>query len=104
MVEYHFFVYHELKKNFNDNSAINGAMAGLLAQTCSYPIDLIRRRIQLHNFIEGNQFKSNINEVIKEVLRKDGLLGFFRGVHMNWIRVIPASAISWTVYEELKNL
>ena len=99
-----FFTYHELKKNLSSNTALNGAAAGLLAQTCSYPIDLVRRRIQLHNFIEGSHFQSSVSGVIKDVYQKDGLLGFFRGVHMNWIRVVPASAISWTVYETLKNI
>jgi hypothetical protein len=97
-----FFSYYELKKNFSDNSGINGSLSGLIGQTLTYPFDVIRKRIQLNSFIEGNEYKSNILEVFKHILKTDGFIGFFRGVHMNWIRVIPASGISWTVYETIK--
>lgn len=37
--------------------------------------------------------------VIKTILEKEGVLGLYRGITPNFIKVMPAVSISYVVYE-----
>lgn len=76
-----------------------GALAGLFAQTCCYPLDLIRRRMQ----IKG-QVYNGIGDAFRSIWRTDGFTGFYRGMAPNAMKVIPNSAVRFMVYGRLKSL
>lgn len=40
--------------------------------------------------------------LIKKIVAKDGLLGLYRGILPNFMKVIPAVSISYVVYEYMK--
>jgi solute carrier family 25 (mitochondrial phosphate transporter), member 23/24/25/41 len=74
-----------------------GATAGIIAQTGCYPLDTIRRRMQL----KGKNYKSTV-DAISTILRTEGALGLYRGILANTLKVIPNNAIRWMVFEHLK--
>lgn len=79
-----------------------GFVAGAAGQTAAYPFDVIRRRMQL--FYVANHLPKYQHTLhgIKEILFRDGLRGLFIGLSINYIKVAPATGISFVTYEFLK--
>jgi hypothetical protein len=69
----------------------------------AYPLDVVRRQMQTYGFTEGHgtDHKSTFG-AIKTIIRSEGLQGLFRGVSINYIKVIPAVSISFATYEYVK--
>jgi solute carrier family 25 phosphate transporter 23/24/25/41 len=87
---------------------INGAIAGTMAQTISYPMDLVRRRLQVQGFASDIAFADThykgITDAFIRIYRTEGILGFYRGLVPNFIKVVPAISVSFYVYESMKQL
>jgi len=75
-----------------------GAGAGLFAQTCCYPLDTIRRRMQL----KGKNYASTF-DAIKTIYAKEGLRGYYHGMVPNALKILPNNAIRFAVFELLKD-
>lgn len=80
-----------------------GGLAGAVAQSCSYPLDVARRTMQLDT-MQDRQW-SNLRSTIRYIFRKYGIKqGFYRGLSINFYRAIPQVAVSFTVYDFMKQL
>jgi solute carrier family 25 phosphate transporter 23/24/25/41 len=80
------------------NLGIGGA-AGTLAATVCYPLDTIRRRMQMKGQMYRNQ-----GDAFVTIWRTEGMRGFYRGWSANTIKVVPQNAIRFVTYEALKTL
>lgn len=78
-----------------------GGVAGLVSQTCSYPLEVIRRRMQVAGAV-GDGHRLRIGETAKLILRDRGPKGFFVGLTIGYAKVIPMAAVSFYTYERLK--
>lgn len=74
-----------------------GALAGTIAVTFTYPVDLTRRLLQL-NGTPGHNYKG-ISDVFLQVYQKDGVYGFFRGLWATYLKVAPMTAILFLTNE-----
>jgi len=75
-----------------------GGFAGALSQTVSYPLDVARRKMQLG--VEGN-----MRNILATTYHQEGIIrGLFRGMSVNYMRAIPMTAISFSIYESMKQL
>lgn len=84
---------------------IAGACAGGVSQTVSYPCDVARRKMQLSNILPDSHRYNSIFSTIVHVYKTDGIRrGLYRGLILNYIRVIPQQAIAFTTYELLRSL
>lgn len=85
---------------------VNGAIAGTLAQTISYPLDLVRRRLQVQGFASdisaGDKHYKGVTDAFIRIFREEGIPGFYRGLVPNFIKVVPAISVSFYVYETMK--
>lgn len=73
-----------------------GGLAGALSQTISYPLDVTRRRMQLGS-------AGTMREVMVATYTNDGIIrGLFRGMSVNYLRAVPMTAVSFSVYETMK--
>ena len=77
-----------------------GACAGFLSQTASYPIDTVRRRMQLQGAVGSERMYSNAFSCAASVFRKEGLVAFYRGLSANLLRAAPNTAVQFTAYEQ----
>ncbi|XP_063968809.1 solute carrier family 25 member 16-like [Lytechinus pictus] len=77
-----------------------GGIAGAIAQTITYPLDMVRRIMQLGHMVPNSS--DRILQNLKTVYGEHGFLGLYRGLSINYIRAIPAAAISFTVFEKMK--
>lgn len=78
-----------------------GGLAGLCSQTAAYPFEVIRRRMQVGGAINQGQFLSFKNTA-KLIYRENGLQGFFVGLSIGYMKVVPMVACSFFVYERMK--
>ncbi|QIW99103.1 hypothetical protein AMS68_004621 [Peltaster fructicola] len=78
-----------------------GAVAGLISQTVSYPLEVIRRRMQVGGVV-GDGHRLTMLEVGRNIFRDKGWRGFFVGLGIGYVKVIPLAATSFFVYERLK--
>jgi len=106
-----FLVYESLKKylkeKFNKNPTtwqllISGALAGTIAQTITYPLDLLRRKMQMQGFSPDHPVYGTTWNATRTIFAQEGIPGFYRGLIPNYLKVAPAMATTFVVYENLK--
>jgi solute carrier family 25 (mitochondrial phosphate transporter), member 23/24/25/41 len=87
-------------------SAAAGGMSSAVASTVTFPLDLLRRRMQVSGSMGGNGSgignHSGYLAMIGQIWRTQGVLGFYRGCWPHYITVVPAVAISMGTYDLLK--
>ncbi|KAH1204890.1 Calcium-binding mitochondrial carrier protein SCaMC-3 [Glycine max] len=76
---------------------IAGGVAGAASRTATAPLDRLKVVLQIQTT------QSHIMPAIKDIWKKGGLLGFFRGNGLNVLKVAPESAIRFYSYEMLKS-
>jgi solute carrier family 25 phosphate transporter 23/24/25/41 len=75
-----------------------GALSGIVAQTICYPLDTVRRRMQMKGKVYPNTPMAFVT-----IAREEGIRGFYRGIAPNALKVMPNNAIRFAAYETLKN-
>lgn len=78
-----------------------GGLAGMVSQTAAYPFEVIRRRLQVGGVKNNGQFLSGF-EMSKIIWRERGFRGFYVGLTIGFIKVVPMVACSFWVYERCK--
>lgn len=78
-----------------------GGFAGFVSQTVSYPLEVIRRRMQVGGVV-GDGHRLGMAEVAARIYRDAGWRGFFVGLSVGYIKIIPMTATSFFVYERAK--
>eukprot|EP00879_Flechtneria_rotunda_P018604 GHRR01019522.1.p2 GENE.GHRR01019522.1~~GHRR01019522.1.p2 ORF type:complete len:141 (+),score=46.12 GHRR01019522.1:288-710(+) len=90
-------VYHGEKPQSPIANLFMGGAAGTVAATICYPLDTIRRRMQMKGQTYNNQLHA-----FQSIWVKEGMRGFYRGWAANTIKVVPQNAIRLVSYEALK--
>ncbi|KAH8246285.1 hypothetical protein KR038_011158 [Drosophila bunnanda] len=92
-----------------------GSTSSALGQLCSYPLALVRTRLQAQaaETIANQKRKTQIplkssdahsgeetmTGLFRKIVRQEGLTGLYRGITPNFLKVLPAVSISYVVYE-----
>ncbi|CAM9959097.1 unnamed protein product, partial [Laminaria digitata] len=99
-----------------------GAFAGLIAQSCTYPLEVTRRRMQTHGHVDTHagvnkvfevpkagiptdidaMRRLNIFQTLTTVFKEQGVGGLFKGLSMNWVKGPVGISISFTTFDFLK--
>jgi hypothetical protein len=111
-----FFLYdtliHHVQSHSGTNSIqvdflkfLSGFVAGLSAQALSYPLDVLRRRMQVYHIAPHLQKQEySITAMIRSIYNQEGVYAFWRGFSINFLKVAPATAISFYSYNVMKSL
>ena len=78
-----------------------GGFAGLVSQTAAYPLEVIRRRMQVGGAV-GDGHRLGMGETTSMIWKERGWRGFFVGLSIGYIKVVPMVAVSFFVYERSK--
>eukprot|EP01098_Paradermamoeba_levis_P013783 TRINITY_DN6366_c0_g1_i1.p1 TRINITY_DN6366_c0_g1~~TRINITY_DN6366_c0_g1_i1.p1 ORF type:complete len:175 (-),score=22.27 TRINITY_DN6366_c0_g1_i1:198-722(-) len=92
---------------------ICGTLSSSVAQLVSYPLNLVRTRLQAQGVqskaatstatpVATAEVYTGMIDVFKKTIQKEGVRGLYRGILPNYMKVIPAVSISYTVYEYVK--
>ncbi|WEW61189.1 coenzyme A transporter [Emydomyces testavorans] len=79
----------------------SGALSGLVSQTSSYPLEVIRRRMQVAGAV-GDGHAMSILETARVIWVERGFRGFWVGLTIGYMKVVPMVATSFFVYERGK--
>lgn len=80
-----------------------GAVAGACGQTAAYPFDLLRRRFQVATLGEDKPY-SGVGDGLRRIIAKDGVLGLYKGLLPNFIKVVPSVAVMFVSNDLMKRL
>ncbi|KAJ1926571.1 hypothetical protein IWQ60_003687 [Tieghemiomyces parasiticus] len=81
-----------------------GALAGSIAQTITYPLDVLRRRMQVTGMTSMDYKYRNTWHAVTEMLRNEGVRGLYKGLIPNYLKVAPAIGVSFLTYEWCKEV
>ena len=134
----HFFHnYCNPDKEFGEGKGMNvwykllaGALAGIVAQTCTYPLEMTRRRMQTAGHVNVNasiestytttpsssvpcpihktsvaaRQATGMVATISSLYNSHGWRVFFKGISLNWIKGPITVSISFTAFDMFKNI
>ncbi|CAN6613292.1 mitochondrial carrier protein Leu5p [Trichomonascus vanleenenianus] len=88
---------HPLKASYQ---LIAGGLSGVIAQTASYPLEVVRRHMQVSG-VNGT-VRQGMIATAKSVVASRGASGLFVGLTIGYIKVLPMFACSFFVYDRAK--
>ncbi|KAK2398075.1 Mitochondrial substrate carrier family protein [Trifolium repens] len=106
-----FYFYEEMKRHVPDDYKKSimakltcGSVAGLLGQTFTYPLEVVRRQMQVQKLVasEEAELKGTMRSMVL-IAQKQGWKTLFSGLSINYIKVVPSAAIGFTVYDTMKS-
>lgn len=75
-----------------------GACAGLIGQSASYPLDVVRRRMQTAGVTGWPH--GTILGTMRAIAAQEGLVrGLYKGLSMNWLKGPIAVGVSFTTFD-----
>jgi len=92
---------------YGSGDATAGILASVLAKTAVFPLDLIRKRLQVQGPTRSRYVHRNIPEykgvfrTLSEIVRKEGRRGLYRGLTVSLFKSAPASAVTMWTYERV---
>ncbi|KAK7366692.1 hypothetical protein VNO80_08689 [Phaseolus coccineus] len=91
-----------------------GAAAGTVGQTVAYPLDVIRRRMQMVGWKdaapvvagEGKSIMeySGMVDAFRKTVHHEGFGALYKGLVPNSVKVVPSIAIAFVSYEMVKDI
>jgi len=76
-----------------------GASAGIIAQTICYPLDTVRRRMQLKGTIY-----TSVPNAFSTIFKTEGMAGFYKGLAPNALKVVPNNGLRFLAYTWLTQI
>lgn len=108
-----FFTYETLKKLHTEKTKRSqpypyerlafGACAGLIGQSASYPLDVVRRRMQTAG-VTGSSYGTIMGTMCEIVTQEGVIRGLYKGLSMNWVKGPVAVGISFTTFDLMHSL
>ena len=108
----YFVAYEKLKQiraksNNGDMSSLTNTeylgisgLAKVWAGALTYPHQVVRARLQMYTN-QGIQY-NGVMDVVKRVWLDEGILGYYKGLGPNLIRVVPSTCVTFIIYENIK--
>lgn len=85
-------------------TAAAGVAASVVAQTVTYPLNVVRTRLQTQG-LQGRVLQHcGMCDCMWQLYVKDGIRGLFHGLAANYLKAVPASAIAFVVFEQTQKL
>ena len=81
-----------------------GAVSSSFGATVVYPINLVRTRMQSQGTVIHPYTYTGWRDCFSRTIKGEGLVGLYRGLTPNLLKVVPSMSISYMVYETSKKL
>ncbi|KAI8628771.1 mitochondrial carrier [Xylariaceae sp. FL1651] len=84
-------------------TTVIGLVSGAMGPLSNAPIDTIKTRLQKMPAEEGVSAFKRISIIAGDMFRQEGFHAFYKGITPRIMRVAPGQAVTFTVYEFLKD-
>ena len=84
-------------------SMLIGAASSTTAQVVTYPLNLIRLRMQVQGMSGRPIIYRNMMHCFMSILRKEGYIGLYRGLLPNLLKGVPSSTTMYVIFSTTKN-
>ncbi|KHO01538.1 Mitochondrial carrier domain protein [Metarhizium album ARSEF 1941] len=84
----------------NEATVVISSAAKLIAGAVTYPYQVLRSRMQ--NYRADERFGKGIRSVTTRIWAEEGAAGFYRGLVPGVVRVMPATWVTFLVYENVR--
>lgn len=75
-----------------------GASSSVCGQIATYPLALIKTKLQ------AESEKISLKHLTQRIIKQEGVMGLYRGMGANMLKVIPAVSISYACYEKARTM
>ncbi|KAG6001434.1 mitochondrial thiamine pyrophosphate transporter [Claviceps maximensis] len=113
-----FFVTYEglrvqlagLNMPWGSGDATAGIMGSVIAKTLVFPLDLVRKRIQVQGPTRSRYVYGDIPEyssalrALSSIVRREGFRGLYKGLPVSLLKSAPAGAVTVWTYERSLNM
>lgn len=79
-----------------------GLISGAMGPLSNAPIDTIKTRLQKTPGMPGETAISRITAIARDMFKQEGFHAFYKGITPRIMRVAPGQAVTFTVYEYVK--
>ena len=80
----------------NAQLMLAGGLSGIFAWMSTYPIDVVKTRIQAEPLLDGR--KTGMVACFRDIVKNEGVPGLFRGTTATIIRAFPTNAVIFSTY------
>ncbi|KAJ6798663.1 mitochondrial substrate carrier family protein B-like isoform X1 [Iris pallida] len=85
-------------------SLVCGSLSGIASSTVTFPLDLVRRRMQLEGAGgRARVYNTGLFGTFGHIIRCEGFRGLYRGILPEYYKVVPGVGIVFMTYEILKS-
>ncbi|KAH7553753.1 hypothetical protein ACOSP7_029400 [Xanthoceras sorbifolium] len=82
-----------------------GSLSGIASSTATFPLDLVRRRMQLEGAGgRARVYNTGLFGTFGHIIKSEGMRGLYRGILPEYYKVVPSVGIVFMTYETLKML
>lgn len=88
------------------SDAVAGIMASVASKTAVFPLDTVRKRLQVQGPMRARYVHRNIPEyangvlgTAREIVTREGIRGLYRGLGVALVKAAPAGAVTVWTYE-----
>ncbi|KAK6128608.1 hypothetical protein DH2020_037651 [Rehmannia glutinosa] len=78
-------------------NGVAGMMASLCTQTVFVPVDVVSQRLMVQGYSGHATYNGGL-DVVRKVIKSDGIRGLYRGFGLSVITYSPSSAVWWASY------
>lgn len=94
---------------FGGGEAMAGTAASVIAKTAVFPLDTVRKRIQVQGPTRSRYVHKNIPDygrlgtrgTLRTIMKMEGMRGLYKGLTVSLFKAAPASAVTVWTYERV---
>ncbi|CAI5743217.1 unnamed protein product [Peronospora destructor] len=96
--------HNDMQLNVTD-TLLCGGTAGIVSSLVTFPIDVVRRRLQISAIhAENAGIRPTAAGIATDLFRTQGVSGFYRGLTPELMKVVPMVGITFGTFERLKKV
>lgn len=91
---------------FGSSDAVAGMLAGVISKTGIFPLDVVRKRLQVQGPTRERYvlkdipvYPTSITGCARAIVKNEGMLGLYSGLWVGLVKSAPASALTMWIFE-----